>query len=251
MKKNTWLSLDTHPELLLGQYIVPNFVSNSVALEVDKETYVLVSPGKQMLDSWPEDRKGAHIKLHIIMPNGFHYMGVPAWQEVFPNAKLYASSESIPRLLAKDIKESGTKENDTENNSQTQSIRSLQSEQPPLPTGYDFLLPPGHREGEVWLRKSDEKSGTTWITCDSFLNYERYSNQPVARFLQKLLGAAPGLKLSQVIKFFIIKNKKSFKQWTLNQIAKDRPKTLIPSHGEVVQSPTLADDLETLIKQRL
>ncbi len=188
MKKNTWLTLADHPELLVGQYLVPNFISNSVALIVDEHTYVLISPGKQMLENWPAERRGEHIELHIIMPNGFHYMGVPTWQQAFPNAKLYASSAAIPRLCEKGIKENGY----------ANGIRPLQSEQPPLPKGYDIVFPEGHRAGEIWLRKTSDK-GNSWITCDSFLNYERYSNQPIARFLQKLLNAAPGLKLSQVI----------------------------------------------------
>lgn len=241
MKKNTWLPLDTHPELQLGQYIVPNFVSNSVAIKTDENNYVLVSPGKQMLETWPEALKANGIQIHIIMPNGYHYMGVSAWQEAFPNARLYASDEAIPRLLEKGIKENGLE----------MGIRPLQKEQPPLPEGYDVLFPPGHREGEVWVRKQDPKAGTTWITCDSFLNYERYSNQPIARFMQKLLNAAPGLKLSQVIKFFIIKDRSSFKTWTLDRLAADNPTTLIPSHGEVAQRPTLTAELTTLVSRRL
>lgn len=240
MKKNTWLPLDTHPEMLLGQYVVPNFISNSVALKVDDRNYVLVSPGKKMLNDWPEDRRGDDIQIHIIMPNGFHYMGVSAWQAAFPTAKLYASELAIPRLLEKGIKETGT-----------DNIRALEDELPPLPVGYDVLFPPGHREGEIWLRKQDQNLGTTWITCDSFLNYERYSNQPIARFLQKLLDAAPGLKMSQVIKYFIIKDRKSFKNWTLDQLAVDHPTTLIPSHGEVLQSTSLSHDIQTLLKKRL
>lgn len=241
MKKNTWIPLNTHPELWLGQYIVPNFVSNSVALKVDDHNYVLVSPGKQMLDAWPDDRKGEQVQIHIIMPNGFHYMGVSAWQAVFPNAKLYASQDAIPRLLDKGIGEPGF----------PQGIRALQNERPPLPAQYDILFPPGHREGEVWVRKRDPENGTTWITCDSFLNYERYSNQPIARFLQKLLNAAPGLKLSQVIKFFILKNRQSFKQWALDQVGNDQPTTLIPSHGEVAQRTSLASEITALLNKRL
>lgn len=240
MQKNTWIPLADHPELRVGQYVVPNFISNSVALAVDEHTHVLVSPGKQLLESWPAAKRGDDIDLHIIMPNGFHYMGVPAWQQAFPNAKLYASANAIPRLREKGIKENGHPD----------GIRALQSEQPPLPTHYDILFPVGHRAGDIWLRKQTDTS-TSWITCDSFLNYERYSNQPIARFLQKKLDAAPGLKLSQVIKFYILNDRKSFKHWALNQLAQDQPTTLIPSHGEVLQSDTLAQALAELLQKRL
>ena len=240
MKKNTWIELPSHPEIMLGQYIVPNFVSNSVAIKVADNEFVLVSPGAKMLDDWPEALKSSDTKIHIIMPNGFHYMGVNTWQAQYPDAKLYASDEAIPRLLEKGIQES-----------QGNGIRVLQNEQPPLPQGYDILFPPGHREGEVWVRKQDESQGSTWITCDSFLNYERVSNQPIARFMQKVLGAAPGLKMSQIIKWFIIKDRKSFKGWALNQVGFDQPTTLIPSHGEVRRNKDLAKELEGLLLARL
>jgi|GEM_PF-1039274 len=245
MKKNTWIELPSHPELLLGQYIVPNFVSNSIAIKVNEKEYVLVSPGAQMLKDWPEALKADDVKISIIMPNGFHYMGVSAWQAVFPNAKLYANAEAIPRLL-----EQGVKEN-TKGESDSIGIRPLQDEQPNLPAGYDVLMVPGHREGETWVRKQDSKNGSTWITCDSFLNYDRMSNQPIARFLQKVLGAAPGLKMSQVVKWVIIKDRKSFKGWALKQLELDQPTTLIPSHGEVSQDANLAKDLEALLLARL
>lgn len=241
MKKNIWVDLPSHPELMLGQYIVPNFVSNSICLKVNEKEFVLVSPGKGLLKDWPEELKGDDIDISIIMPNGFHYLGVSAWQEQFPNVKLYANAEAIPRLL-----ENGIKENNLE-----AGIRALQDEQPSLPVDYDVLLVPGHREGETWLRKQDSENGSTWITCDSFLNYERLSNQPIARFMQKLLGAAPGLKMSQVIKWFIIKDRKSFKNWALKQLAEDKPTTLIPSHGEVSQEHDLAIKLENLLVTRL
>ena len=240
MKKNTWIELPSHPEIMLGQYIVPNFVSNSVAIKVADNEFVLVSPGAKMLDAWPEELKGPDVSISIIMPNGYHYMGVSAWQAAFPHAKLYANAEAIPRLLDQGIKESDTV-----------GVRALQDEQPNLPAGYDVLMVPGHREGETWVRKQDSENGSTWITCDSFLNYDRVSNQPIARFLQKVLGAAPGLKMSQVVKWVIIKDRKSFKGWALNQLKRDQPTTLIPSHGEVSQDTNLAKDLESLLLARL
>jgi hypothetical protein len=69
--------------------------------------------------------------------------------------------------------------------------------------------------------------------------------------MQKLLGAAPGLKISQVVKWFILDNRKSFKSWTLKQLDKDQPITLIPSHGEIRNDPLLASRIRKVIKSRL
>ncbi len=239
MKKNIWHTLDTHPEIRFGQYIVPNFVSNSVAIQVSDSEFVLVSPGEPLLERWPDAWRSEDIKLHIVMPNSFHYMGVAAWQKAFPNHSLYASKHAIPRLVEKGVANSESE------------INALETLTPSLPEGYSFLFPPGHRAGDVWLKKQIGGASSTWITCDSFLNYERMSNQPMAKAMQHLLGAAPGLKISQVVKWVILNDKKAFKRWSLEQLDADNPETLIPSHGEIAQGPNLKNELRTLITQRL
>ena len=239
MKKNIWHPLPSHPEILLGQYVVPSFVSNSVAIKINENEFVLVSPGASLLENWPEEWKNKDTKIHIIMPNAWHFMGVSAWQAQFENHVLYASKLARSKLIEKKAF------------SAQQDIKVLEDTLPPLPEGYEVLFPPGHRAGDVWLTKQDTSTTKTWITCDSFLNYQRLSNQPVARTLQKLLGAAPGLKMSQVVKWLILNDKKAFKNWVLKQLETDNPTTLIPSHGELTQELGLQDKIRTMVTSRL
>ena len=238
MEKNVWLPLDSHPEIQVGQYIVPNFVSNSVAIKVTENEYILISPGATLLESWPDELKSQDCKIHIIMPNAWHFMGVKAWQKSISNTVLYASSHAKQKLIEKGAF------------TESDNIQALEGVQPPMPQGYEILFPPGHRAGDIWLRKQTSASHSTWITCDSFLNYQRLSNQPVARTLQKLLGAAPGLKMSTVVKWFILNDKKAFKTWVLEHL-KDNPTTLIPSHGEVEQDPNLKNKIKSMVTSRL
>jgi len=240
MKKNIWHAVDFHPEIQFGQYIVPNFVSNSVAIQVGEQEFVIVSPGEPLLSDWPVEQRTPNTILHIIMPNSFHYMGVEKWQKAFPKHKLYASKKAIPDLVKKGVVSSET------------DILALENKQPPLPETYSILFPPGHRGSDVWLKKQNSQSeASLWITCDSFLNYERMSNQPIAKAMQKLLGAAPGLKISQVIKWLLLDNKKSFKSWVLKQLARDKPTTLIPGHGEMAHDENLEEKLRALVLSRL
>lgn len=235
MKKNQWYGVDHHPELLIGQYIVPNFVSNTVVIKTANHEYVVISPGEPLLKSFISQVSN-DVQLHIIFPNAYHHMGVESWIKDYPSAKLYASQTAIDQLIKKGV----TK----------QVIVALESTQPPLPSGYDILLPPGHRAGDVWIRKQFNNQ-STWITCDSFLNYERMSNQPIARFMQKRLDAAPGLKISQVVKWFILNDRQAFKSWVLAQIAQDNPTTLIPSHGVIRQAKDLPAQIRDLVSARL
>ncbi len=240
MQRNIWHSLPTYPEISVGQYVVPNFVSNSVSIQISEDEYILYSPGESLLKTWsPASERNENLKLHILMPNAYHHLGVKAWQTQFPNSTLYTSETSLKQLLKKEY---------LSNKDRIHTIAELKTI---LPKEMDIYQPPGHRAGDVWLIKRNENKSALWITCDSFLNYDRVSNQPVARFMQKILGAAPGLKMSQVVKWFILDDRRAFKEWVLQRIIADKPVALIPSHGEVMLSESLDAKLTDLIKQRL
>lgn len=234
MKKHTWIQLEAHLEVYYGQYLVPNFMSNSVAIKAPDNHWILLSPGENMLPSFLSLVNTEEIQLSIIFPNAFHYLGVKTWLTQFPEARLYASTKAKKRLRTKGF----------------YNITELEKEQPPLPQAYEVLIPPGHRGGDIWLSKRSV-GNSLWITCDSFLNYERLSKQPIARVMQSVLGAAPGLKLSQVIKWLLLDGKTKFKMWALKQLEKDNPAILIPSHGELDEGQELAKRLRVLIETRL
>ncbi len=233
MQRNLWHPLPQHPELSIGQYVVPNFASNCIALRRDEHTTV-VSPGAPLLAPWLALHPDTTAPLDLLMPNAYHYLGVATWQAAFTQVRLFASAKAIPRLTGKGL----------------HGIRPVETALPALPEGYDLLIPPGHRGGDVWLRKRFE-GGCLWITCDSFQAYERYSNQPIARALQKLLGTAPGLKMSQVVKWLLLDDRPAFKRWLLERAREDRPTLLIPSHGEILQDAALAEQLIELVERRL
>lgn len=238
MQRNIWHPLSDYPEILVGQYVVPNFVSNSVSIRLSDDEYILYSPGESLLKTWSLVNS-SDMKLHILIPNAYHYLGVKAWQKRFPNIKLYASDQALKQLLKKKVY------------SQKDKIHSVAELKQILPNDLEFTEPVGHRAGDVWLIKHNENKTSLWITCDSFLNYDRVSNQPLARFMQKLLGAAPGLKMSQVVKWFILDDRKEFKKWLIKRIAIDNPVALIPSHGEVLLSDDLPIRLSGLLNKRL
>jgi hypothetical protein len=238
MQRNIWHPITDYPDILVGQYVVPNFVSNSVSIRLSDNEFILYSPGESLLKTWPMG-KLSDLKLHILVPNAYHHLGVKAWQKKFPDSKLYASDIALKQLIKKKIF------------SHKDMIHSVADLKLLLPSDMNITEPPGHRAGDIWLIKYNENKSSLWVTCDSFLNYDRVSNQPFARLMQKLLGAAPGLKMSQIVKWFILDDRKQFKKWLLEQIAIDNPVALIPSHGEVLLTDNLAIRLSSLLKNRL
>ncbi|OZG75260.1 hypothetical protein BTA51_02425 [Hahella sp. CCB-MM4] len=234
MQRNKWFPLKDNDDIWIGQYIVPNFASNSVALRFAVDDWLIYSPGEPLLADWQAHWPEYQGRLSIVMPNAYHYLGVHAWQKAYPQAYLYASEKAAKRLRKKGLAD----------------IRLLEKQSPELPAEYRFLFPPGHRGGDIWISKKAAK-GAIWITCDSFMNYPRLSNQPIARMLQRMLGTAPGIRIGEVIRWFILDNRTAFKHWALTQLQADQPQTLIPSHGEVFMGPQLSAELQLLVQQRL
>lgn len=234
-KKNVWQAVDGHPEIFFGHYIVPNFMSNSIAVRVQDNEWILISPGEPLLKDWYTRFAQPDTKISIIFPNHYHHLGVNAWLEHYPDAALYASQRAVDALIGKGFAH----------------VTDLEHEQPALPEGYSVLIPPGHRGGDVWLTKQGAEEGAVWVTCDSFMNYNRLSNQPVARTMQKLMKTAPGLKISHFVKYLLITDKREFKRWALKQLEHDQPMTMIPSHGVLEQDKALPQRLKALLEERM
>jgi UrcA family protein len=65
-----------------------------------------------------------------------------------------------------------------------------------------------------------------------------------------MFRAAPGLRISSIVKWWLIKDRKQYQTWVLGQLATERPTRLIPAHGAVISDPDLASALASLVKTR-
>ena len=233
-----WYQIETCPGVEYARYIVPNFASNTITVSGDGGVMTVISPGESLLDSfaqkYPEHDADLGRQLRLVMPNSFHYMGIDAWKARYPNAQLFASKKAIKRLSKNGVS----------------GISELQRGIPNMSGRGFWSIPPGHRGGDAWLCMPAEE-GWLWVTCDSFLHYPRMSNQPVARFIQRVMGAAPGLKLSRVIKYLLMTDRAAFKRWCTKFIAEYPPVILLPSHGEPLMTNQLPEQLQALIDERL
>jgi len=238
MKKHIWHPVEGYPELFVGQYLVPGFMSNSVAVQVGEKTWLVMSPGAGLLDDWSRICPDPDVEITLICPNSFHYMGVSDWLARFPEARVFASAKASTRLRKKGLAQ----------------VQVISDSAPRLPSDYFWRIPPGHRGGDIWLCKrpsSRSRQGGVWIICDSFLNYQRKSNRWLARTVQTLADAAPGLKLSRVIKWVLLDNRRAFRPWVLKELASESPSLLIPMHGEPLESPDIGVQLARIVKETL
>jgi hypothetical protein len=228
-----WQMIDDEFNLWCADYHVPNFRSRSLALELTSGRVIIISPGASLIDADLPPLKDASLPPFLLAPNSYHNVGIGRWRDRYPASTVFASRKAITRLARLGIAD----------------IQPLDSLRNALPANISILEPPGTRSGEVWLRLIGRKS-RTWIVCDSFFNYEALSRRPLARAMQIIFRAAPGLRVSNIVKWWLIKDRKKYQTWVLNQLGTDSPTRLVPAHGAILSDPNLASALASLVRMR-
>ncbi len=230
--KTPWTVIGETQTIWHARYFVPNFISRSVALKVAQDEWVVYSPGGDNLDSFSSAFPDAE-KISLVLPNAFHNLGAKPWSERYPGSKIYCARKAAPRLTKLGL-----------------APLVLEDTQPRLPEGFGFVFPEAERWGEVWISGPIDRD-KVWITCDTFFNLARYSNHMIARTLQKLFSSAPGLRISALVKWWLVKNRRDFRAWVLREISLQNPTILVPSHGEVLIDADLSAKLTDIVNLRL
>jgi len=233
-KTPKWEPLDPEKQIWTAQYYVPGYISRSSGFLSRDKRLLLYGPGPSLIDILPPELSQTEPAPMALIPNAFHHMGVKAWRERYPQLITVAAPGALKRLQKKGHRD-------------IQPLDRLKKE---LPENISVLEPVGLGYGEVWLRVQREGE-VTWIVGDAFFNYARYSKKFKSRLTQKILQAAPGLKMSSVVKYFLIKNRKEYKDWLMTQLDQDRPTTLVPVHGEILRDSDLPTKIRDLVLKRL
>jgi hypothetical protein len=118
-----------------------------------------------------------------------------------------------------------------------------------LPEGAELLVPPGLKNGEVWLRLAGA-DGVTWVVSDAFFSLSENA-RGFTGFMLRVTGTAPGLRIGRTFTGLGIGDRIAYRDWLLDRLAADRPRTLVPGHGSVLSGPDLTERLDTLIRDRL
>ena len=166
----------------------------------------------------------------LFAPNHFHHLSLARYRERFPKAIVVASADAIPRLHAKGHED----------------IRS--TFEVSLPPDIRWLLPSGTKSGEAWI-SVDGEAGPTWIVGDAFFN----EHSPVTGFegsLLKMLSITPGTRLGATFKYLCVRDRKKYKQWTLEALEREKPSRMLMCHGDALNEH-VAPRLSELLHSRL
>ena len=173
----------------------------------------------------------------LVATNAYHTLGLARWKARFPEAAVFAPPQSLQRVT----KMSGVV-----------GVRPL-SEAAAL-TGERVALIelPYFRTGEA-LIKVRAAEGLLWYVTDIVLNLPQLPSHPVFAALFKLSGSAPGLRINRVAPLFMVRNRPALWAWLAAEARRDKPRWLVPAHGDAVDladTPTRLEELFAEIPRR-
>lgn len=220
-------------QLWTAEYLVPGFKSRTTVARLDNEKLLIISPGAAVLESFAENFSNLGKPAFLLLSNSFHHLGAPTWRKSYPDVQVVCAEGAAKRIASKGHAH----------------VKPLVNLIPHLPSHMTLLEPAGTRMGETWVR-IDHGGKNIWIVCDAFFNMPRLSSRLITRLIQKLLSAAPGLKISALVKYGLVKDRGTYKSWVMEQIEKDRPALLVPAHGDILSADDLPDKLKSLMLRR-
>lgn len=168
----------------------------------------------------------------LVANNGFHYLGIGRWRELFPKARCFAAPGAGARI-AKRSSDAGT-------------LEPLDALTPLLAEGVAVVETPSSKCGETWARAKIE-GGHAWYGSDLFANMAAL---PPSFFIGKLFKwtkSAPGYTLFNLAHKIILKDRKASLRAVLEDVRTHPPTVMVPSHGEIASAPSVARDTEALL----
>ncbi len=189
------------------------------ALKLRDESLCLYSPVLGLYGTARDSLTALGDVSVLLAPNHYHHKGLAEYAQAFPDASLICSERARPRLE----KQTGL------------SFGGLSVLTPRLPEDCDLIEPEGLKTGEVWIVRT-HPGEHVWVLCDAF---KGPSGKPGTVSDQvELMGTFPT---------YGIRDKKTYSAWVKARLETKTPTMVVPCHGSLVASPTLASQIVTLL----
>lgn len=212
---SAFASVPNHPEIWSAQ----KGTLRCNALKLRDGSHCLYSPVLGLGEEARASLSALGEVAYLLAPNHYHHKGLIEYAEAFPKAKIVCSDGARPRLE----QQTGL------------TFEGLERLGTLLWDGCDFAEPDGLKTGEVWLVVKTEQE-CLWIVCDSFKG-PRGKMGHIGKSVE-MLGTFPT---------YGIKDKEAYAVWLQGRSAADQPTMIIPCHGSMVRSETLAVDVTSLL----
>jgi hypothetical protein len=229
--RNSWVVLATDPWTATFEYSSGPGTATALAVDVGGGLLVASPPCRVADDAFEALASRAPVRA-LVATNAFHTLGLAPWKARFPEAAVFAPPQSLQRVTKV---------------SRVGGIRLL-SEAAAL-TGERVALIelPYFRTGEA-LIKVRTTEGLLWYVTDIIFNLPRLPSHPLFALLFKLTNCAPGLRINRIAPLFMVRNRPALWAWLAAEARRDKPRWLVPAHGDTVDladAPTRLEELFT------
>jgi hypothetical protein len=152
----------------------------------------------------------------LVASNAFHNMGIPEWKQRFPAAAVFAPAQSIARV---------------ERKTGITNIRALADAKALTGATVELTDMPHYRTGEA-LARIRTPQGVAWYVTDVMLNWNELPANPLWKFVLRL-SYGRGLRYNRIAAIFMVRDKKALRRWLAQEYERDRPRWIIPAHGDI------------------
>lgn len=229
-----WRPIDERAGLYeLEKVVDSGWCWRALAVRLTDGSSLVVSPVKGTLEKSAASLEAIGRPSFALAPNHFHFLGLREARDRYPELTCVSSAVAARRLTSKC----------------GHAFGSLDALRERLPSSITVLEPPGIKTGELWLRAETER-GVAWVVSDAFFSVEN----PLKGMMGMILRAtqtAPGLRIGSTFLWLALGDRRAYRRWLEERIEEDRPRLLVPSHGDVTHDDGLPDRLRALAAARL
>lgn len=212
-----WTIVDAVTPILVYEYSFGPGTANALVVG-GAAGLIVVSPPRKAAPGVHEDLARFGSVRALVASNAFHHMGLAEWKARYPEAEVFAPAQSIARV---------------ERKSGVAGIRPVEQAHAIAGPRLDLVDMPHYKTGEVLIR-IETAQGLVWYVTDIIMNMPVLPRHPIARFVFKLTGSAPGLRFNNVAPLFMVKDKAALRRWLIAEATENLPRWLIPAHGDIV-----------------
>jgi len=168
----------------------------------------------------------------LVIPNHFHNLAIRRFRERYPEARVVAHTEALPRLRRKGH----------------ERIDSIETARDQLSPHLELVTPEGTKNGEIWLLERGAKPELA--IGDAFFNLSGPLTGLVGWFMRVAKGA-PGLCIGQTYRWVGLQDEPLYKRWLIEWVQREQPQTIHFCHGVALTGPGTPKALIELARRRL
>jgi hypothetical protein len=229
-----WTIIDADAGVLSYSYeFSKGATSNCFTTKLASGGLMVVSPPTKVSQEVVDDLAAYGKVEALVANNGYHHLGIARWRELFPAARCFAAAGAKARI-AKRSNDAG-------------ELEGLDALEPLLGEGVAVLEAASSKCGETWVRAKLEEGGYAWYGSDIFANMPSVPPSFFVGLLFKWTGSAPGYRLFNLAHKLVLKDRKATLRAMLEDVRRHPPRVMVPAHGEILSSASLATDTERLL----